>query len=273
MTTPGTNTLNPDGDLVGDGYPTHDQALGRQLVAWLRPATSTLETAVGTSTWQRLPSLPTTDAFGLPRVEGYGANWLISWNEDPLDPRVRTAGVLAGGQRTATVELARGFLAGTVVQGDTLHVIAVEPLASRTRGTLALHTIELGVMAPITPIAIERSIRVDLDTNVMVPIIPLPISGDRSVSPTPGRGRELGSRRATIPSLGKLVSGIRTHEGVRDDGSSFAVLCWWKSPTTLAYLELVPSGAIFPVQELAGSTPYDAELVAAGIDDVSEHTP
>lgn len=117
------NTLNPLGDLRGDGYPISGKVQDKLLVAWMRPSTEQIVLTVGDRGWTSELRRSTAAAASTPVVIGSRFGWMVAWSEGD-DRAVRVLWVSLAGEPTALTvgDLSGEVVSGTVI-GGSIHVL------------------------------------------------------------------------------------------------------------------------------------------------------
>jgi len=129
-TAPDIYTVNPSGDLLGDGFPAHASAGGRLVAAWQRPAHGALVVLHATDPTSTTSSeIPTTDGAGVPIVTVLDSGSLVTWQSGFALPEV-TAVLATDGGVSPPVSLVSGRLVGVYRVGDVVHVVAFDAVGS-----------------------------------------------------------------------------------------------------------------------------------------------
>ena len=126
---PDAATLNPGGDLLGDGYPGQSTARGKLLAAWQRPTSAglILLSASATSSFTAV-ELATDPGAGTPVVTAAGDAWLVAWQAGLTDPEVMAV-LATDGEIGDPSPIVPGELVGAYWVGDTLHLATVQRAA------------------------------------------------------------------------------------------------------------------------------------------------
>ncbi len=199
-------TVNPLGDLVGDGYPAAAvSGDGDLLAAWHRAQDDSLVIlrahAGGARVFTRLAS---GSLIGRPSVTPVGDNWLVTWSSIDGGPRV-LASLETSGQDGAPLEILPGRLVAVVAVGEAVHVLS----HAATTDELYIGTY-VGLHDP-DPIPVPISVtRVDLRLHEPDPR-PIPI--DRATAQTTawapcienGETQALVAWRAVDRQVGSIV--------------------------------------------------------------------
>lgn len=242
---PGPLTLNPAGDLVGDGAPGWAVSGSTALVAWVSSSADSVRMATSSWTgWNAILDLPiSVDAYGTPHVAGTGSHFFVAWRSTPSSPQVFLVAVSRNGRTGGVFDLGPGRLIGLAAVDGNAHVIIQEP-----DGGLVTHG-----LFPIDDLI------PDLERLSTVMLEPGPVG-----MPTPGG---LGRRGLTSPPLGSASPGRgrsadlrpRVH---RDD--SWAVATWWPSPWLVKAVAFEADGPILPATRVPSVVPYvfESELSA-----------
>jgi hypothetical protein len=211
-------TLNPGGDLLGDGYPAHEAHGGEILAAWNRPASSQLALArwqgFGWSQW----AVELEGGIATPVVVSLGGAWLVAWNETGVaGPSVRTATVTGAGPVLPVATLAGGHLAAAWAEDDTALLLTLEPASGDDSGEVVVYIL----LPPHQPIDVSR-VQLGL---IRPPLEPIDVL----------RGRR---------SDGVTSADLRVHD-LRPQREA-SVVTWWATPRELQWVVVDETGPQLP---------------------------
>lgn len=220
--------LNPGGDAFGDGFPGQASRGNEALVAWIRPASSTLRLSPAKGgRWGAERGLDTDPApAGVPRVGSLDTGWSVAWLSDAELGRTRLLGLdpdLNSGEADDQL----------LIEGQLLDAITRD-------GVTQLVTI--------------HGMQVDLHTVVWstVPGVPKPI--------------DVVNLRSLLDLDG--ISGLPVLLSTTARSSEASVfLAWRGTDGTVSYLVLTPEGPELPwtTLEAPASKPLHAVLRSAGV--------
>ena len=243
-----SSTLNPAGDILGDGFPGVAFSGAHVIVAWRRPTEDTLLVALADGGgWASVHQTAASQAVGTPHPIALDTGWIILWQQasDSGD------GVLAttfgtGGQPGDTTMLASGRLAAATSLADSTYVVVEKPDA----GAIQL----VGIVYSVTPdypipIPISRTLY-DLGDFVSGPLRGHSVTPDYPLRISGGRHRSLvGAGHQPAPSHADWFADVRITDGENSFGK-FGLVTWWRQPGELAYVELREDGPVLPVDTL-----------------------
>lgn len=113
-------TLNPAGDLQGDGMPMSAPLGDAVLVAWLSPREVGVRMALGREAWRELPTLGVAAAASTPIVRPAADGWVIAWTEGQ---QVRAMVVRRDGVPSGVADIDDGSLLALTVGGGVAHLL------------------------------------------------------------------------------------------------------------------------------------------------------
>lgn len=204
-------TLNPEGDLRGDGAPQSVTVGARVLAAWKSGDATAVRLAMGHGgRWRELPSVGIDGFGGGPMVVGMDAGWALAWS-DGTTHRTHLVAVGVEGQTSGEI-LIDGDLLGLVSEGSVIHLL-VSGIAPA----------ELTTFIHIPDPLPEPFLRVGRWT----------VLGNSGLGPT------------AAPQLHALDANIEF-----TSSPDTTILSWWSSDRELSYVELTPDGPVFPVETI-----------------------
>ena len=256
-----SRTLNPSGDLTGDGYPGIARSESSVLVAWNRRAEQrTLLALGGPAGWLSEESVASAGAVGTPVPLIVGNAWVVVWQRDSATgPEILATPVSAEGKPGNSLELAAGRVVGAVALDAVVQVVFVSPDGSRLGSVRVPFLILPDIPYPISG---GRTLY-DFGDFVSGPIrghsvipdypIPIPLGHHRSL---------VGAGHQAPPAQDAWFADVRITDGENSFGK-FGLVTWWRQPGELAYVELREDGPVLPFDTLesSGEAAYPQSLL------------
>ena len=216
---PTARTLNPAGDLLGDGFPGTAARSDWACAAWVRPAEGQVLLAVGREgAWETPLVLAAEAAIGSPRpVILADGSVLLGWTEAVSGEGLRGRMALVTPDEGPAYD---GFDGPSLVLGGSELGTQAAVLALVDRGS---GSFELILASPIKP-----------------PNEP-PLFRLQTVGWVDGRDGSVSEVAAVITS---------TIQPLPDEGEVLGVVHWWSAESTLSYVLLLADGGLSPKREL-----------------------
>lgn len=150
VSAPGPSTLNPTGDLRGDGHPAHARSSSRLLAAWLSPAGSELRLAVSNGeSWLAQRAVTAEGAVGTPLVRAIGEGWLVAWHDGQRNWLVPAS---ADGRAGEPIDVGDGRPVELLVVHDAAHVVLLD-----ASGRLSAKTVLFSILPEIPEDILARA--------------------------------------------------------------------------------------------------------------------
>jgi hypothetical protein len=168
-------TLNPAGDITGDGWPGFDASGGALVAAWTRRTPGALEVALVSHDDARVlrASVESAAPVGTPVVREHGGGFLVAWGTLEGSPAVWSVPVGTTGVVGEPLAVAEGLLVDVAVAGDSLHVVAVDPECWSLEVTSVAMMVFPDDPVPITPITHRSFVSVMVIPDHPIPITPI----------------------------------------------------------------------------------------------------
>ncbi len=123
---PDIYTVNPQGDLLGDGFPAHRSTSGRLVAAWQRPARSAVVVLRATSPASSTSvEVESADVVGIPIITDLDSRSLVAWQSGAAAPVVMAV-LASGGGVSSPISILPGRLLGVYRIDDAVHIVAFD---------------------------------------------------------------------------------------------------------------------------------------------------
>lgn len=214
---PDSRSLNPDGDLNGDGTPTIVPGVSGTAVAWRAAHGSALRLAIADEQWHDAEWTQDNETVDFPRLVRLADSWCVAWTTP--DGETGVALVRPDGDPAGQPF----FLEGVLI-GMTADLVSVHVLTLSVRGELLLSTVIGYIPSPVpTPFPEMRTIALATSFS------------------------ESGARPSGGLTPQFVVEPPRFYSLSKRDGEGGLAVTWWPHAQELRVVEVNTLGAVLPV--------------------------